>query len=374
MFYPLPCPHRIRNKSICVRGVLPMNMNNRFRLLSLLVASFLLWGLINTPLMASYFASVQRTSAAAPYPATGLEEAAAVPVFAAARSPDEPQGDTELLDRIKREAAARRIPPVNAVMDRIWKAIPGYNGLEVDVDKTFRLAKAAPPGSPIPYVYKEVAPAVGLKDLGARPIYRGNPKKPMVSLMINVAWGEEYLPGMLATLKKENVHATFFFDGTWLSKNIAMAKEIGAQGHELSNHAYTHPAMSRLSRAQAAEEIRKTERLLKEQLGVKNTLFAPPSGDYDQETVEIAREMNLYTVLWTIDTVDWRKPGPEWIIRRISSKLEPGALILMHPTDSSSKALDSIILAAKKKGLALGTVSELISPNRVPELETNLHK
>lgn len=44
------------------------------------------------------------------------------------------------------------------------------------------------------------------------------------------------------------------------------------RGHEMENHAYTHPNMSTLSRARATAEIEKTKSLLKESLGVTNTL------------------------------------------------------------------------------------------------------
>jgi peptidoglycan/xylan/chitin deacetylase (PgdA/CDA1 family) len=172
---------------------------------------------------------------------------------------------------------------------------------------------------------------------------------------------------MLETLRKEKVHATFFFDGSWLSKHLDTARQIGAQGHELSNHAYSHKNMSQLSRPRATEEIAKTEKLLKDELGVTNRLFAPPSGDFDGETVRIASGMNLTTVLWTLDTLDWRNPGAEFIVRKIGSRVEPGSLILMHPTASSSAALERMIRSIKGKGLALGTVSELLSPQRVPE-------
>ena len=84
------------------------------------------------------------------------------------------------------------------------------------------------------------------------------------------------------------------------------------------------------------------------------------------ETVEIAHQFQLKTVLWTLDTVDWKHPSPDTIVRRITRGLEPGAMILMHPTSSSSQALPSLIREMKRRGLALGTVSELLSPNRVP--------
>lgn len=280
---------------------------------------------------------------------------------------DRTREQEQLMEYIKNEAKKRVIPPINAKVDRVWKAIPGYNGLEVDIEQTYQKALTAGRDGPISFVYKEIPPQIQLDDLGPYPIYKGNPQKPMAALMINVAWGNEYIPKMLDILHKEQVEATFFFDGSWLSKNIETAREIQKQGHELSNHAYSHKNMSRLNREQAIEEIGKTQKILKEHLHVDNSLFAPPSGDFNEQTVKIAYEMKLKTILWTIDTVDWKNPQPDSIVRKISSRIEPGSLILMHPTRSSSSALEGMIKAIKEKHLQLGTVSELISPKRVPE-------
>jgi probable sporulation protein (polysaccharide deacetylase family) len=278
-----------------------------------------------------------------------------------------------LIGKIKEEAEKRREPPIDARVDRVWKAIPGYNGLEVDVEQTFRLASMRPESEPIPFVYREVPPKINLDDLGAYPIYKGNPKKPMVSIMINVAWGDEYIPKILEVLEKQNVRATFFFDGSWIAKNAETARLIQQKGHEMANHAYSHPQMSRLSRERAVEEITKTQKLLKEQFGVDNKLFAPPSGDYSEETVRIAHELKLKTILWTLDTVDWKNPKPETIVRKITANVEPGSLILMHPTFSASAALEPMIREIRRKKLVLGTVSDLISPKRVPIVESGIN-
>ncbi|RAP76213.1 polysaccharide deacetylase family protein [Paenibacillus montanisoli] len=277
--------------------------------------------------------------------------------------------NAKLMETIQAEAAKRRIAPVDAIVDRVWKAIPGYNGLEVDVEKTYRLMENAPENEPIRFVYKEVEPKVTLESLGRHPIYKGNPNKPMAALMINVAWGNEFIPSMLSTLRKENVKATFFFDGSWLKKNTDVAKQIQAEGHEISNHAYTHPNMSQLDRRSAYNQIAKTEALLQATLKVKNHWFAPPSGDFNQMTVDVAAEQGLKTVLWTLDTVDWMHPPASSIIRKVRTRVEPGSLILMHPTDSSSAALAGIISAIKQKGLMLGTVSETLSSKRTSLVE-----
>jgi probable sporulation protein (polysaccharide deacetylase family) len=276
----------------------------------------------------------------------------------------------ELLQQIQAEAVSRKVDPIDARVDQVWKAIPGYNGLEVDIEKSLALNEHMLFRNQLRIAMKEVEPAIKLDQLGSYPVYKGNPMKPMVSLMINVAWGNEFLPKILEVLEEEQVHATFFFDGSWLKSNIPTAQLIKEKGHELSNHAYSHKDMSKLSRAQARTEISKTEQLLKEELGVDNKLFAPPSGDFNQATVDIAGEMNLTTVLWTLDTVDWRKPEPASIVNKVATRVEPGTLILMHPTYSSSEALKQMIHVIKKKKLLLGTVSELISTNRVPEVES----
>jgi probable sporulation protein (polysaccharide deacetylase family) len=309
----------------------------------------------------------------APYVRSVKENKPEAPAYQAETGVSAASDPAEALrEWIETEAQKRRIPPSDAVIDRIWKAIPGYAGREVDVKATFEKARSlglAPGAQDFPWVYRDIPPSVNLDDLPLQPIYRGNPAKPMVALMVNVAWGDEYLLPMLDTLDAHQVKATFFLDGTWLSKHESMAKEILQRGHELSNHAYSHPAMSRLDMAAQRREIGKTEELLKK-LGVKNRWFAPPSGDYDDRTVRAAGEFGLRTVLWTLDTLDWRNPPADSIVSKIARHAGPGHLILMHPTASTRDALPGIISAIRAKGYHLGTVSQTLSADRVESLFT----
>lgn len=274
------------------------------------------------------------------------------------------QEKRELMEQIKAEAEKLKIAPINASIDRVYKAIPGYNGLEVDFEATYELNVKAVRGAKLRFVYREVEPAVQLEDLGSQPIYKGNSAKKAVGLMINVAWGNEYLDSILNTLRNEDVKATFFLDGSWLKKNKELALRIQEEGHELSNHAYSHPDMAQLSRHQQLEQITKTETLLKE-IGVHNKWFAPPSGSFNASTVQVARDQGLLTVLWTIDTIDWRNPSAQQVMERIKAKLEPGALILMHPTTATEKTLPQMIQYFKQQGYMPGTVSHTLSSERL---------
>ncbi|MFS0690347.1 polysaccharide deacetylase family protein [Sporosarcina sp. 179-K 8C2 HS] len=270
-----------------------------------------------------------------------------------------------LYQEINSYSEQHEVKPIDAKVDTVWKAMPGYNGLRVDVKASYEKMKKAGKFDETKLVFEEVPPAVHLDDLEPQPIFRGNPEKPMVSLNINVAWGNEFIPPILKILDEHQVKATFFFDGSWVKKNPDLALMIHKNGHEIGNHAYSHPDLQKRSRAETMEEISKTNDVIEETIGFKPKWFAPPSGSFNQQTVDVADELDMKTILWTVDTVDWRKPEPTEMVRRVVSKVENGSMILMHPTEPVARGLGAMITEIKAKGLQLGTVSELMSEKRI---------
>lgn len=276
-------------------------------------------------------------------------------------------GQDELWKRLQEEARKIAEPPIPARIDPVWKAIPGYNGIEVDLEATYQL-RLKNPDSKL-YVLQEVPPDRDLDQLPPAPLYRANPQKNMVSFLINVAWGEEYLPAMLEVLRQENVRATFFLDGSWTEKHPELARRIAQEGHEIGNHAYNHPQMSRLEPQQMRWQIQTTNRIIQKTTGIQPRYFAPPGGDFNQQVVELAAQEGMKTILWTLDTIDWQRPTPETILKRILPHVENGYLILMHPTASTTQALQPMIRGIRQKGLLLGSLSDTISSKRT-DIET----
>ncbi len=273
--------------------------------------------------------------------------------------------ENPLYQSIIKNASTYEIPPSNAKIDEVWKAIPGYNGLTVDIEASFKNMKKSGTFDEKKLVYKQTKPSVHLEDLSPSPIYRGHPDKPMVSFIINVAWGNEYLPEMLAALKKHQVKASFFLEGRWVKNNPDLAKMIVSAGHEVGNHSYTHPDMKRITAAETREQLVKTNEVIEAATGNKSIWFAPPSGSYRDETVKIAAEFKMKTVMWTVDTIDWQKPTPDQLIDRVISKIDNGFMVLMHPTASTAKSLDRLITLIEDKGLKIGTVSDLMNEERI---------
>ena len=90
-------------------------------------------------------------------------------------------------------------------------------------------------------------------------------------------------------------------------------------------------------------------------------LFAPPSGAFDDELVEIATNLNYKTIMWTHDTIDWRDKDTDLIYKRATKNLSNGDLILMHPTANTLDALSNILAYAKNNGFNSTTVSNVIN-------------
>ncbi|MDP4083082.1 MAG: polysaccharide deacetylase family protein [Bacillota bacterium] len=270
-----------------------------------------------------------------------------------------------LYQEIVKNAPKYETEPSDAKIDKIWKAIPGYNGLRVDIAASYKNMKKDGKFSESKLIYKQIKPKIHLNQLPPSPIYKGHPDKPMVSFIINVAWGNEYLSDILATLKKHHIHASFFLEGNWVKKNPDMAKMIIDAGHEIGNHSFSHPDMSKITAERARSEMIKANEVIEATTGKKCKWFAPPSGSYRDETVRIANSLKMKTVMWTVDTVDWQKPTPETLINRVMGKVGNGSMILMHPTEATAKSLDRLITLIEKKNLTIGTVSDLMNETRI---------
>jgi len=192
-------------------------------------------------------------------------------------------------------------------------------------------------------------------------IYNGNKQNKNITLMINVYWGTEYLDDMLATLKANNVKTTFFVGGCWVAKNNEMLLKILNDGHEIGNHGYNHKDHAKLNAKQNQEEIYATSELVQAITGYKITLFAPPSGSYNNSVLNVASNLGCKTIMWTRDTIDWRDKDEDLIFSRAVKNASNGDLVLMHPTLATANCLGKIIKTLKEKGFNLTTVSENIA-------------
>jgi len=195
----------------------------------------------------------------------------------------------------------------------------------------------------------------------AKPIFQGDESEPVIAFECNVVWGTEYIEPMLNIFRDKDIKITFFIGGEWAKDNPELLKRIAEEGHELGNHGYGHKHHSKLDFNNNQKEIKQTEEIVYEITGIKTTLFAPPYGDYNETTVKAAEALGYKTIMWSIDTIDWRRDGVSKILERVFRKPHNGALVLMHPTSDTVKALPQMIDELSKRGFRIGTVSEALN-------------
>lgn len=196
-------------------------------------------------------------------------------------------------------------------------------------------------------------------------IYRGNQAEKNVTPMFNVYWGTEYIEGILQVLESRNVKTTFFVGGSWVTKNPETLKLIVEKGHEIGTHGYFHRNAEELNYKQNVDEIEMSCRIIEQYIGYRPTLFAPPSGSISNDMFSVCKDMNMSVIMWSKDTIDWRDKDDNLVLKRATSDIQNGELILMHPTAHTLRALPKILDYYSENGFDIVTVSKNIAPSQV---------
>lgn len=271
-----------------------------------------------------------------------------------------------LLQRWAEEVAT---PARNAYRDPETQGlVPGVDGVRLDVTATMAAIAAASPDAALAPVLVPVPPTVNLSDLPPAPIYNGSTTRSAVAFVINIAWGERFVPPMLAALGAAHTPATFCLVGRWAEAHpetvasiIAAGKAAGTH-YDFCNHGYRDHSWANLSQAQAYASITRADRVIEQLTGSKPAFFSPHKGEWNAAVLAASREAGHELILWSVDTIDWQNPSPATVLRRVLRKVGPGSIVLMHPTASTAEALPALIAEVRAKGLRLVTLSQLLSP------------
>ncbi|GAB6929661.1 polysaccharide deacetylase family sporulation protein PdaB [Paenibacillus sp. JCM 10914] len=172
---------------------------------------------------------------------------------------------------------------------------------------------------------------------------------------------------ILDLLKQYEAKATFFVVGNRVEKHPDIVARELSEGHEIGNHSYTHPPFQNINSSRLVNELNKTQDAIFQATGIRTVLFRPPGGSYNESIVRTSKDIGMLTVLWSWhqDTLDWRKPGVNRIVKKVLDNAHNGDIVLMHdfvPTSTQTvEALRVILPELQKRGYSFVTVSELLS-------------
>ena len=193
------------------------------------------------------------------------------------------------------------------------------------------------------------------------PVYSVEREGKYVSLTFDAAWGNEDTQKLIDILDKYGVKATFFLVGQWVDKYPESVKALYDAGHEVMNHSDTHPHMAKLSPQQVAAEVRACSDKIRGITGAEPGLFRCPYGEYDDAVISAIRGMGVTPVQWDVDSLDWKEISAPEIFKRVTSKVQPGSIVLFHNAGlHTPEALPSIIEYLQREGYSIVPVGQML--------------
>lgn len=156
------------------------------------------------------------------------------------------------------------------------------------------------------------------------------------------------------TLKAKGAHALFLVNGHFLDEEgKAVLKEIYDMGFEIGNHTQTHQDLATLSYEEQLKEVKETSDIVEQVTGQRPRFFRPPFGSYNDNTLNVMKEENLYLMTWTFG-YDWQEDyQTSQALQQIminAPELSNGANILLHDRSWTADAIGQIVDGYAEKG------------------------
>lgn len=168
---------------------------------------------------------------------------------------------------------------------------------------------------------------------------------------------------LLEELAERRASATFFLIGRQIEENRALVERMAADGHQVGNHTWNHARLTQADAASIAEEIGKTDQLLRSILGPGEYWVRPPYGGVcDGAEAAITVPM----VKWSVDPRDWESLNADRVVQAVMEAVRPNSIILLHDIyPSSVEAAVRLVDLLREEGYQLVTVRELLALNGV---------
>jgi peptidoglycan/xylan/chitin deacetylase (PgdA/CDA1 family) len=167
-----------------------------------------------------------------------------------------------------------------------------------------------------------------------------------------------YTSGVLRALDRYNAKATFYVLGQEVSGRRSLLRTMLRTGHEIGNHSTHHRS------GPSRSDLAQTNSIVRAATGFTPCTFRPPYGVAPAETVNGAWSLGMSTILWDVDTNDWRRPGSGSIYSSAVNGTRPGSIVLMHDGGGNRSqtvaATSRILRTLKSRGYRFVTVTELL--------------
>ncbi len=300
-------------------------------------------------------------------------ELPAVTVYRSAPPPHDPAESTSLLPPLRRRRRIRRRRVLAGALGlTVLLLLATVVLVEVYTDAGFTPDGTTPAGTAdteVPRAVREGGPVIDLTGGGEVRTY-GMPAR-TIALTFDDGPDPQWTPKILDVLARHHAPATFFVVGSQVARHPDLTGRIAREGHELGGHTFTHPDLAGLPEWRREMENSQTQLAIAHATGRATRLMRPPYSsfadaltDKDWQTVRAVGGQGYLTVLDTMDSEDWKRPGADAIVRNLTPKGDAGQIVLLHDAGGDRSqtvaALDRLIPQLQKRGYRFSTVSAAI--------------
>jgi peptidoglycan/xylan/chitin deacetylase (PgdA/CDA1 family) len=185
---------------------------------------------------------------------------------------------------------------------------------------------------------------------------------PVIALTFDDGPNATLTPKLLDLLGARHLKATFFVVGQNAADHPEILKRAVREGHEVANHSWSHPNFAKMSDDAVRRELQKTDDAITAAIGKRPTLMRPPYGSITAHQKKwIHEEFGYRIILWDVDPLDWKRPGPSVVTARILKETKAGSIVLAHDIHPPTiEAMPATFDQLMKKGFKSVTVTELL--------------
>lgn len=209
-------------------------------------------------------------------------------------------------------------------------------------------------------------PAANPPAPGAPAVAVAHGRRDRQQVALTFHWGPGDL-GVSRQLLDETVRAqvpiTVFAVGQWFEEHPQLAGLVQGAGHEIDNHTFTHPTLTRLGRGAVAEEIRRCQGVLAREAPKEGRYFRPSGTDHATELIlaEAGAAGYATVVGFDVDPRDYADPGADAVVSRIRAQLQPGSIVSLHfGHPGTVSAFPRIVADLRSRGLTPVRLRDLL--------------
>ncbi|HTU82609.1 MAG TPA: polysaccharide deacetylase family protein [Candidatus Acidoferrales bacterium] len=234
----------------------------------------------------------------------------------------------------------------------------------------------------------ELAESPGSQIFG-KTLVSGPKDERVVALTYDDGPNPPYTGQILAVLRREGVHATFFVVGRAVAAYPWIVGEEFHEGNAIGNHTWNHGHLVLYDSQELRGTLERTDAAIYRATGTHSHIMRPPYGGRDWLVIDEVRHLGYTPVMWSVPLAnDWEYPPAKVIAARVLRYVGDGSIIDLHdgnrgllcqreglPAHVCDRSADVdatriIVETLKRRGYRFVTIPQLLQLDRADVTRT----